>query len=222
MSYGNVGSKTLECRMCEKRFRSIPGSNEPSGASLPRATQYEIEITLNLAGFLQGATTMTDIEIVAPAPADVSVVHELILALARYERLEHEVTATVNDIRALLFGERPCAEALLARWHGEPAGFAVFFHNISTFAGQPGFFLEDLFVKPEYRRRGIGGALLKHVAGLAQTRGCRRMEWVALDWNRPALEFYNRLGARVREGWTVLRLEGAALHNLAAATALSA
>lgn len=139
-------------------------------------------------------------------------------ALARYERLEHEVTSTADDIRTLLFGPRPFAEAVIARCQGEPVGFALFFHNASTFAGKPGLFLEDLFVKPEFRRRGIGHALIQHVAALAQARGCCRMEWVALDWNRPALDFYDRIGARVRKGWVVLRLEGAPLARLAGPT----
>lgn len=128
----------------------------PCDAYLPWGSLPKSKLRPTLAGFLQGTPAMTDIEIVAATPTDVAVVHELILALARYERLEHEVTATMDDIRALLFGERPFAEAILARWQGEPAGLAVFFHNVSTFAGQPGFFLEDLFVKPEFRRRGIG------------------------------------------------------------------
>ena len=158
---------------------------------------------------------MAELEIELATPDDVGVVHKLVLALARYERLEREVTASVGDTRELLFGPRPFAEALLARWLGEPAGLAVFFHNVSTFAGKPGLFLEDLFVKPEFRRRGVGKALLSHAATLARARGCRRLEWTALDWNRPALDFYGRLGARVCDGWVVLRLEGSALEELA-------
>jgi GNAT superfamily N-acetyltransferase len=172
-----------------------------------------------LAGFLQYLLFVTAIGISVATPADAGVVHELLLALARYERLEGEVTATVDDIRALLFGPRLFAEAVIARWQGEPVGLAVFFHNVSTFAGKPGLFLEDLFVKPDSRRRGVGKALLRYVAELAQVRGCRRMEWIALDWNRPALDFYDGVGARIRKGWVVLRLEDAALANLAAANA---
>lgn len=160
---------------------------------------------------------MTEIEIAQATSSDAGVVHELVLALARYERLEGEVTAAVDEIHALLFGPRPFAEAIIARWQGEPVGFAVFFHNVSTFTGKPGLFLEDLFVKPEFRRRGVGHALLKCVAGLAQARGCQRMEWIALDWNRPALDFYKRIGAHERKGWVVLRLEADGLANLAAA-----
>ena len=162
---------------------------------------------------------MTELEIARATPADVGIVYELVMALARYENLESEVTATEEDLRALLFGLRPFAEAILARWQGQPVGFAVFFHNVSTFAGKPGLFLEDLFVKPDFRRQGIGHALLQYVAALAQARGCRRLEWIALDWNRPALDFYDRIGARRRKGWVVLRLENTALANLAASAA---
>lgn len=158
---------------------------------------------------------VTEIEIQVATPADAGVIHELILALARYELLEGEVTATVEDIRSALFGPRPFAEAILARWQGEPVGFAVFYHNFSTFAGKPGLFLEDLFVKPESRRRGAGRAMLQYLAALARARGCRRMEWLALDWNHLALDFYGRLGARVRPGWVALRLEDTALARLA-------
>ena len=158
---------------------------------------------------------MTELEIVPATPAHLGVLHELVLALARYENLEGEVTATEDDPRNLLFGPRPFAEAILALWQGEPVGFAVFFHNVSTFVGKPGLFLEDLFVKPEFRRCGIGRGLLAHVAGLAAARGCRRLEWIALDWNQPALNFYDRIGARDRKGWKVLRLEDTALATLA-------
>ena len=158
---------------------------------------------------------MDDIEIRPAGIGDVATIYGLVLDLARYERLEAEFTASEEDLRALLFGPRPFAEAILARAADQAAGFAVFFHNVSTFAGKPGLFLEDLYVRPEFRRRGIGQALLRFVAGLALARGCRRMEWMALDWNRPALDLYARAGARVRESWVTLRLEGAALENLA-------
>jgi GNAT superfamily N-acetyltransferase len=157
---------------------------------------------------------MTELAINAATPDDAGVVHELVLALARYEHLEHEVTATVDDIRNLLTGLHPYAEAIIARWQGEPVGFALFFHNVSTFRGKPGIFLEDLFVKPEHRRRGIGRALLRHLAQIAVNRGCPRMEWTALDWNRPALDFYDQLGAHVRKDWLILRMEDPALAML--------
>jgi len=163
-----------------------------------------------------GATTVTELEILGATPGDAGTIHAFVLALARYERLASEVSATVDDIHRLLFGPRPYAEAVLARWRGVPVGFALFFHNVSTFAGQPGLFVEDLFVKPEFRRRGIGRALLRHLAGMAVARGCTRMEWMALDWNRPALDCYAALGARVRQGWVALRLDGDALTRLAA------
>lgn len=158
---------------------------------------------------------MSDLTIEPATPADAETIHELILALARYERLEGEVTATVADTRELLFGSRPFAEALLARRDGEPIGFAVYFHNVSTFAGRPGLYLEDLFVKPEHRHGGVGTALLQHLAGVARARGCARMEWMALDWNRPALEFYRKMGAQIRAGWVTLRLDGPALEKVA-------
>lgn len=146
---------------------------------------------------------------------DVGTIHGFVLALARYEKLEHEATATVDDLRHLLFGSHRFADAVIARLQGQPVGFALFFHNVSTFAGKPGMFVEDLFVKPEYRCRGIGKALLQHIAGMAVARGCARMEWMALDWNHPALDCYAALGARVRKGWVVLRLEGSAMNTLA-------
>lgn len=157
---------------------------------------------------------MMKIDILEAAPGDTQVILDLIRALARYENLEHECTATAEEIRALFFGPRPFAEALLA-WHqGQAVGLAVFFHNVSTFSGKPGLFLEDLFVRPGFRGRGVGEALLKELATLARRRGCRRMEWVALEWNRPAQEFYARLGAEVREGWEVWRLGDAGMTAL--------
>ncbi len=158
---------------------------------------------------------MSELSITEAGVEDIGTVHEFVLALAHYENLAHEATATVDDLRHLLFGPRRFADAVIARLRGQPVGFALFFHNVSTFAGKPGLFVEDLFVKPEFRRRGIGRALLQHIAGLAVARGCQRMEWMALDWNRPALDCYAALGARVRKGWVVLRLEASAMNSLA-------
>ena len=146
---------------------------------------------------------------------DVPVVAELIRGLARYEKLEHEVVMTEDLLAAGLFGERPYAEVLLAVDEDRPVGFALFFHNFSTFLGRPGLYLEDLFVVPEDRGSGIGHALLEHLARLAVDRGCGRLEWAVLDWNRDAIAFYERLGARPNSDWTVYRLTGEALTTLA-------
>jgi GNAT superfamily N-acetyltransferase len=148
--------------------------------------------------------------------ADVPVIVELIGALAEYERLTHTVTATEEKIRATLFGERPAAEVALAEEDGETVGFAVFFTNYSTFLAKPGIYLEDLFVKPHARGRGIGKALLVELARLAVQRGCGRVEWSVLDWNTPSIEFYKALGAVPMEEWTTFRLTGEALEKLAA------
>ena len=148
-------------------------------------------------------------------PADVPVVAELIWQLARFEKLEKEVVLTEELLRAGLFGSRPYAEAVLADENGEPIGFALFFHTFSTFLARPGLYLEDLFVLPEHRGRGVGRALLGHLARLAVERGCGRLEWAVLNWNKEAIRFYERLGAHPNSEWTVYRLTGEALHSLA-------
>src|SRR5262249_30677517 len=145
---------------------------------------------------------------------DVALVTELIRALAIYEKLEHEVVATEDKIRKALFGKRPYAETLVAEWDGQPAGFALFFHNFSTFLAQPGLYLEDLFVKPEHRSHGIGRALLQRLAQIAVERECGRLEWAVLDWNKDAIRFYERLGAKPNSEWTVYRLTGEPLQEL--------
>jgi GNAT superfamily N-acetyltransferase len=149
------------------------------------------------------------------APADVPLICALIGELAEYERLAHEVSATEEDIRAALFGERPYAEVIIAEHDGAAVGFALFFHNFSTFLGRPGIYLEDLYVRPEMRGRGIGRSLLAHLAGLAVDRRCGRLEWSVLDWNAPSIAFYKSLGARPMEEWDVYRLTGDSLHALA-------
>ena len=146
--------------------------------------------------------------------ADVPLIAELIRGLARYEKLEHEVTMTEERLAANLFGPHHYAETLIAEAEGSPVGFALFFHNFSTFLAQPGIYLEDLFVVPEHRARGIGRALLKELARLAVERECGRLEWSVLDWNREAIGFYERLGARPNSEWTVYRLTGEALSAL--------
>ena len=140
---------------------------------------------------------------------------ELIRGLARYEKLEHEVTMTEEKLTAHLFGERRYAETLIAEDGGQPVGFALFFHSFSTFLAQPGLYLEDLFVVPARRGAGIGRALLERLAQVAVNRGCGRLEWAVLDWNKDAIRFYERLGAKPNSEWTVYRLAGEPLHALA-------
>ena len=152
----------------------------------------------------------------AARPADAPALLGLIRELAVYERLEHLVEATPERLAEQLFGARPAAEALLAEVEGRVVGFALYFHNFSTFLAKPGLYLEDLYVQPAQRGRGIGKALLKQLAALAIERGCGRFEWSVLDWNAPAIGFYRRIGAVGMDEWTVQRLEGAALHALAA------
>lgn len=146
---------------------------------------------------------------------DVPLILRFIKALAEYERLADSVVATEGLLRASLFGDRPYAECVIARWNGEPAGFALFFHNFSTFLGQPGLYLEDLFVNPEFRGKGVGRALLKHLASLAVERRCGRLEWSVLDWNESAIGFYKSIGALPLDDWTIFRLRGEALSRLA-------
>src|ERR1700688_2288601 len=146
--------------------------------------------------------------------ADVPVIAELIRGLARFERLEHEITMTEERLAGNLFGPHHYAETLIAEDEGSPVGFALFFHNFSTFLAQPGIYLEDLFVVPERRGGGIGRALLKELARLAVECECGRLEWSVLNWNRDAIGFYERLGARPSAEWTVYRLTGEALSAL--------
>ncbi len=156
-----------------------------------------------------------DFEIRRAAVEDVPVILELIRDLATYERASDEVTATEEQLTDVLFGERPAAEVLLAFEGTSPVGFAVFFHNFSTWLGRPGLYLEDLFVKPEKRGKGYGRALLVDLAKIARDRGCGRMEWAVLDWNEPAIKFYRALGAKPMEEWTVFRLTGDGIARLA-------
>lgn len=157
---------------------------------------------------------MSGITIRPARPDDVPVILELIEALAEYERLRHECVATAERLHATLFGEDPAAEVLLAEIDGVSVGFALFFQNYSTFLAQRGIWLEDLFVRPDMRGQGIGRALLAHLARLAVTRGCGRLEWYVLDWNAPAIGFYGRLGAVALDEWTTNRLSGDALTAL--------
>ena len=146
---------------------------------------------------------------------DVPIILQLIRDLATYERARNEVTATEEQLVDVLFGERPAAEVLLAFEEQSPVGFAVFFHNFSTWLGQPGLYLEDLFVKPDKRGKGYGRALLVELAKIARERGCGRMEWAVLDWNEPAINFYRTLGAKPMDEWTVFRLTRDGIAKLA-------
>jgi len=146
---------------------------------------------------------------------DVPVILDLIRALATYERAPNEVTATEKGLVEVLFGEKPAAEVLLAFENEAAIGFAVFFHNFSTWLGRPGLYLEDLFVKPQHRGKGYGRALLIHLAKIARERGCGRMEWAVLDWNEPAIKFYRQLGAKPLDEWTVFRLTRDGIAKLA-------
>ena len=155
-------------------------------------------------------------EIREATESDVPQILQFIRDLAEYEKLAHLVVATEEQLRSTLFGAVRLAEVLIGSADGEPAGFAIFFHNYSTFLAQPGIYLEDLFVKPEFRGRGYGKALLVRLAQIARDRNCGRVEWAVLNWNEPSIAFYKSLGARAMEDWTVFRLTGEKLESLAA------
>ncbi len=159
---------------------------------------------------------MSEIVTIRPvAPNELQRVLQFIRELAQYEHLEDQVVASEEGLRAALFGPRPYAEVVFACVEAEPVGFALFFHNFSTFLGRPGIYLEDLFIRPEHRGRGIGRELLQWLAALAVHRGCGRLEWSVLDWNEPSIGFYRSLGAHALEEWTIFRLTGTALDALA-------
>ena len=148
-------------------------------------------------------------------PSDASLIHALILELAEYEKLLDHVVATEADTAAALFGDNPRVFCDIAEWDGRPAGFALWFYNFSTFRGAYGIYLEDLFVRPSYRTKGIGKGLLAALARRAVEEGCARLDWAVLDWNAPSIAFYQKLGARPITGWTGYRLTGEALEQLA-------
>jgi len=147
--------------------------------------------------------------------ADVGIILQFIRDLAQYEHLEHQVVATEEMLRDTLFGSRPYAEVVLACLSGKPVGFALFFHNYSTFLGRPGIYLEDLYVRPEARGYGVGRRVLSWLAATAVSRGCGRLEWAVLDWNEPSIRFYRNLGAVALDDWTTYRVTGPALAELA-------
>jgi GNAT superfamily N-acetyltransferase len=151
---------------------------------------------------------MSDLQIRFAQPADAETVHRLVFELAVYEKLTHEVVSTPEDLRRALIGPKPMVEVLLAEISGKPVGFALFFQTFSTFVGRPGIYLEDLFVLPEYRRRGIAMALFLDLFRIAQERNCGRVEWTVLDWNEPAIKFYTeKLGAKILRDWWRCRVE---------------
>ena len=158
---------------------------------------------------------MSGIRIERATARDVPAILRFIRALAEYERLAAEAVATEAGLRESLFGPHPAAEVAIAYDGEEPVGFALWFHNYSTFLGRAGLYLEDLFVLPQWRGRGIGGSLLAYLARVAVARGCGRMEWSVLNWNEPAIRFYRRMGARAMDEWTVFRLTGESLTELA-------
>lgn len=147
--------------------------------------------------------------------ADIPIIFQLIRDLAEYERAPNEVVTDEAGLSEVLFGQRPAAEVLLAFAGERPVGFALFFHNFSTWLGRPGLYLEDLFVKPDERGKGFGRALLVRLAQVARERNCGRMEWAVLDWNEPAIQFYRKLGATPMDEWTVFRLTGEGIARLA-------
>ena len=148
-------------------------------------------------------------------PSDAALVFALVRELAAYEELSHAVSATQDDLAAALFRDAPRAFCEILEWHGEPAGIAIWFYNFSTFTGRHGIYLEDLFVRPAHRRRGLARAVFRHLARRCVAEGLRRFEWAVLDWNRPAIEFYEAQGAVPMDGWTVMRVSGDALERLA-------
>lgn len=161
-------------------------------------------ITTSISGFTIRTATEQDVPLIL----------EFIKALAEYEKLSHEVVATEDLLREHLFGRESHAEVIIGEQEGEPVGFALFFHNFSTFLGRPGIHLEDLFVFPEYRGNGFGTAMLSYLANLAVERGCGRLEWAVLNWNKPAIDFYESLEARPVDKWIIYRVTGETLEGL--------
>jgi diamine N-acetyltransferase len=148
-------------------------------------------------------------------PGDEATVARLVRELAAYEKLEHEALATDGDFRGLMFGEAPLLFGLIAEADGDAIGIGLYYRNVSTFTGRAGIYVEDVYVVPDWRGRGIGGAIFRTIAGRALAMGCVRMEWSVLDWNQPAIDFYRAIGAKGMDEWTVQRLDGAALTALA-------
>ena len=163
------------------------------------------------------ATGRVNFTIRPACESDVRELMKMIRELAQFETLEHELEATETSLRDWLFSGHPAAAALIATVDGKRAGYAVYFHTFSSFAGRPGIFLEDVYVRPQFRRRGLGSALLKAVAKIGAERGCGRFEWIALRWNETALKFYQNLGAKVMDDWVLLRMNSQEIRNLVSA-----
>ena len=161
------------------------------------------------------ATTIPEFEIRQATAGDCELILALIRELAEYERLAHEVVATADSLREAMFGDRPCADAVIGEYQGQAVGYALFFNNFSTFTGRPGIYLEDIYVKPEMRGRGFGKCLLAYLARMAVDRNWTRVEWSVLDWNEPSIQFYRSIGAIPMDEWTVQRLHGPALEAFA-------
>jgi len=162
------------------------------------------------------ATSIANFTIRNATTTDVPLILSFIKELAEYEKLSSEVIATEEILTDSLFGERSSAEVVIGHYKNKPVAFALFFHNFSTFLGKPGLYLEDLYVNPEMRGKGIGKVLISYLAHLAKERGCGRFEWWVLDWNKSAIQFYHSIGARPMDEWTVQRVDGEALDQLAA------
>ncbi|MFH7242759.1 MAG: GNAT family N-acetyltransferase [Spirulina sp.] len=167
-----------------------------------------IPVTSDASTAELSTSTASSVTIRPATPADIATLVALIQALAEYEKLSHEVTGSPEDLAQNLFGDRPYAEAVIAEIDGTVAGMALYFYNFSTFLMQPGLYLEDLFVLPTYRRRGVGQALFRYLGQLALSQGCGRFEWSVLDWNTPAIEFYQRMGAELKPEWQLCRITG--------------
>jgi GNAT superfamily N-acetyltransferase len=160
-------------------------------------------------------TAISDFEVRAAVEDDVPLILQFIRKLAEYERLSHEMVATGEMLQETLFGEKKTAEVIIGEYRRSPVGFAIYFHNYSTFLGRPGIYIEDLYVDEEHRGSGFGFALFHYIVRLARERKCGRLEWAVLDWNEPAIRFYKKLGAVAMSDWTVYRLTGQALDGLA-------
>ncbi|NKB34788.1 MAG: GNAT family N-acetyltransferase [Pseudomonadales bacterium] len=161
-------------------------------------------------------TVIENFELRGSTSDDCPLILALIKELAEYEKLSHEVVATVETLEETLFGEKAYAEVFIGEYEGVPVGYALFFHNFSTFTGRPGIYLEDIYEKPEMRGKGFGKCMLSYIAKLAVERNCTRVEWSVLDWNEPSIQFYRSIGAIPMDGWTVQRLHGDALASFAA------
>ena len=160
-------------------------------------------------------TKLEDFHIRKAGKEDIPLVYEFIYKLAEYERLTHEVVATIEDLEKYIFGDEKVAEVVIGYYNEEPVGFALYFYNFSTFLGKPGIYLEDLYILEEYRGKGFGKILFTYLAKLALEKDCGRLEWAVLDWNEPSIEFYKSLGANSLNEWIVNRLNGKALADLA-------